>query len=144
MINWRRADPSIQRLVLLIFQLLAWLNHYTNSCCYLFCLLLFCLLILFLSNQAEKIAIGENLEEKRSFLQKIGSNWTLRNKIVSFQALNEWKIKSWSIFMISLEPILSKIPKKSIAPPRRRSLRSHASQKNFLYIFYFTRANPFF
>ena len=44
------------------------------------------------AHQANSLANSENLEDKRSFLQKIGSNWTLRNKIVSFQALNEWKI----------------------------------------------------
>ncbi|HLD27395.1 MAG TPA: hypothetical protein VJB39_00910 [Patescibacteria group bacterium] len=44
------------------------------------------------AHQANSLIDSENLEEKRSFLQKIGSNWTLRNKIVSFQALNEWKI----------------------------------------------------
>ncbi len=42
--------------------------------------------------QANFLFDSENLEEKRSFLQKIGSNWTLRNKIVIFQAINEWKI----------------------------------------------------
>jgi len=40
------------------------------------------------AHQANFLFNSENLEEKRSFLQKIGSNWTLRNKIVSFQALN--------------------------------------------------------
>jgi len=44
------------------------------------------------AHQANSLIHSENLEEKRSFLQKIGSNWTLQNKIVSFQALNEWKI----------------------------------------------------
>ena len=44
------------------------------------------------AHQANLLIDSENLEEKRSFLQKIGSNWTLQNKIVSFQALNEWKI----------------------------------------------------
>ena len=44
------------------------------------------------AHQANFLFDSENLEEKRSFLQKIGSNWTLQNKIVSFQALNEWKI----------------------------------------------------
>ncbi len=44
------------------------------------------------AHQANLLIHSENLEEKRSFLQKIGSNWTLQNKIVSFQALNEWKI----------------------------------------------------
>ena len=44
------------------------------------------------AHQANFLKKSENLEEKRSFLQKIGSNWTLQNKIVSFQALNEWKI----------------------------------------------------
>jgi len=44
------------------------------------------------AHQANFLFNSENLEEKRSFLQKIGSNWTLRNKIVSFQAQKEWKI----------------------------------------------------
>ncbi|MEK7116819.1 MAG: hypothetical protein AAB837_01475 [Patescibacteria group bacterium] len=48
--------------------------------------------------------------------------------------------------MISLEPTLSKIPKKihSFRPAARRRLRRPASQKNFLYIFYFARAGFFF
>jgi len=44
------------------------------------------------AHQANSLINSENLEEKRSFLQKIGSNWTLQNKTVSFQALKEWKI----------------------------------------------------
>jgi len=53
------------------------------------------------------------------------------------------KVKFWSIFTISLEPILSKIPEKihSLRPAASRRLRRPASQKNFLYIFYFARAN---
>ena len=47
--------------------------------------------------------------------------------------------------MISLEPILSKIPEKihSLRPAARRRSRRPASQKNFLYIFYFARADFF-
>jgi hypothetical protein len=47
--------------------------------------------------------------------------------------------------MISLEPILSKIPEKiqSLRPAARRRERRPASQKNFLYIFLFY-ARPFF
>ena len=44
------------------------------------------------AHQANLLANSENLEEKRSFLQKIGSNWTLQNKTLDFQAQNEWKI----------------------------------------------------
>jgi len=63
------------------------------------------------AHQANSLIDSENLEEKRSFLQKIGSNWTLQNKIVSFQALNEWKIalskmrfSEMSTFTTALEP----------------------------------------
>jgi len=47
-----------------------------------------------------------------------------------------------SIFIISLEPTLSKIPEKihSPRPAARRRERQPASQKNFLFIFYFARA----
>ena len=47
--------------------------------------------------------------------------------------------------MISLEPTLSKIPEKihSLRPAARRRERRPASQKNFLYIFYFAHADFF-
>jgi hypothetical protein len=50
-----------------------------------------------------------------------------------------------SIFTISLELILSEIPEKthSLYPAASRRGRRPASQKNFLYIFYFARADFF-
>ena len=50
----------------------------------------------------------------------------------------------WSIFMISLEPTLSKILEKihSLHPAARRRERRPASQKNFLYIFLFFARSP--
>ena len=44
------------------------------------------------ANQAEKIAIGENLEEKRSFLQKIGSDFRLAGQKVSWLWGKPWAI----------------------------------------------------
>ncbi len=44
------------------------------------------------AHQANLLVNSENLEEKRSFLQKIGSNWQLYNKKVRFEALNEWAL----------------------------------------------------
>jgi len=44
------------------------------------------------AHQANFLEKSENLEERRSFLQKIGSNWTLQNKTLAFQAQKEWKI----------------------------------------------------
>ena len=44
------------------------------------------------AHQANFLEKSENLEEKRSFLQKIGSNWTLQNKTLDFQAQKEWEI----------------------------------------------------
>jgi hypothetical protein len=68
------------------------------------------------AHQANFLKKSENLEEKRSFLQKIGSNWTLRNKTLDFQAQKEWEIalnKSqfsvWSTFTTPLEPFSKKI-----------------------------------
>ena len=43
-------------------------------------------------HQANSMRNSENLEEKRSFLQKIGSNWQLCDKKVRFEALNEWAL----------------------------------------------------
>jgi len=50
-----------------------------------------------------------------------------------------------SIFTIPLEPILSKIPEKIqlLRPAASRRGRRPASQKNFLYIFYFAPARFF-
>ena len=42
--------------------------------------------------QANFLTNSENLEEKRSLLQKIGSNWQLCDKKVRFEALNEWAL----------------------------------------------------
>ena len=44
------------------------------------------------AHQANFLKKSEDLEEKRSFLQKSGSNWILQNKPLDFQAQNEWKI----------------------------------------------------
>jgi len=44
------------------------------------------------AHQANSLRNSENLDEKRSFLQKIGSNWTLRNKNASFQPQKEWAL----------------------------------------------------
>jgi len=44
------------------------------------------------AHQAHFLINSENLEEKRSFLQKIGSNWQLCDKKVRFEALNEWAL----------------------------------------------------
>ncbi|MFH1967132.1 MAG: recombinase family protein [Patescibacteria group bacterium] len=44
------------------------------------------------AHQANFLRNSENLEEKRSFLQKIGSNWQLCDKKVRFEALNEWAL----------------------------------------------------
>ena len=44
------------------------------------------------AHQAHFLTNSENLEEKRSFLQKIGSNWQLCDKKVRFEALNEWAL----------------------------------------------------
>ncbi len=44
------------------------------------------------AHQANFLFNSENLEEKRSFLQKIGSNWTLQNKNASFQPQKEWAL----------------------------------------------------
>ena len=44
------------------------------------------------AHQANFLINSENLEEKRSFLQKIGSNWQLLDKKVRFEALNEWAL----------------------------------------------------
>jgi site-specific DNA recombinase len=44
------------------------------------------------AHQANLLINSENLEEKRSFLQKIGSNWTLQNKNASFQPQKEWAL----------------------------------------------------
>ena len=44
------------------------------------------------AHQANLLINSENLEEKRSFLQKIGSNWTLQNKNASFEARKEWAL----------------------------------------------------
>ncbi|MFA4817669.1 MAG: recombinase family protein [Parcubacteria group bacterium] len=44
------------------------------------------------AHQANSLIDSENLEEKRSFLQKIGSNWTLQNKNASFQPQKEWAL----------------------------------------------------
>ncbi|MFA6548103.1 MAG: recombinase family protein [Candidatus Magasanikbacteria bacterium] len=45
-----------------------------------------------LANQAKNIAVGENLEEKRSFLQKIGSDFRLAGQKVSWLWENSWAI----------------------------------------------------
>ncbi len=44
------------------------------------------------AHQAKNIAETENLKKKRSFLQKIGSNWQLKDKIVEFSPQNQWKL----------------------------------------------------
>lgn len=44
------------------------------------------------AQQANSLGISENSKEKRNFLQKIGSNWTLENKTVRFEAQKEWKM----------------------------------------------------
>lgn len=44
------------------------------------------------AHQANFLRNSENLEEKRSFLQKIGSNWQLEDKKVRFEELNEWEL----------------------------------------------------
>jgi len=44
------------------------------------------------AHQANFLINSENLEEKRSFLQKFGSNWQLKDKKVRFEALNEWAL----------------------------------------------------
>ena len=44
------------------------------------------------AHQANFLINSENLGEKRSFLQKIGSNWQLCDKKVRFEALNEWAL----------------------------------------------------
>ena len=55
------------------------------------------------AHQANSLINSENLEEKRSFLQKIGSNWTLQNKNASWEPHKEWalalsksKFSDWS------------------------------------------------
>ncbi len=44
------------------------------------------------AHQANFLINSENLGEKRSFLQKIGSNWQLCDKKVRFEALNRWAL----------------------------------------------------
>ena len=44
------------------------------------------------AHQANFLFDSENLEEKRSFLQKIGSNWTLQNKNASWEPHKEWAL----------------------------------------------------
>ena len=44
------------------------------------------------AHQANFLINSENLEEKRSFLQKIGSNWQICDKKVRFEALKEWAL----------------------------------------------------
>jgi len=44
------------------------------------------------AHKANFLFNSENLEEKRSFLQKIGSNWILQNKNASFQPQKEWAL----------------------------------------------------
>jgi site-specific DNA recombinase len=44
------------------------------------------------AQQANLLINSENLEEKRSFLQKIGSNWTLQNKNASWEPHKEWAL----------------------------------------------------
>ena len=55
------------------------------------------------AHQANFLFNSENLEEKLSFLQKIGSNWTLQNKNASWEPHKEWalalsksKFSDWS------------------------------------------------
>jgi len=44
------------------------------------------------AHQANLLIDSLNLEEKRSFLQKIGSNWTLQNKNASWEPQKEWAL----------------------------------------------------
>ena len=44
------------------------------------------------AHQANFLGNSENFEEKRSFLQKIGSNWQVCDKKVRFEVLNEWAL----------------------------------------------------
>jgi hypothetical protein len=44
------------------------------------------------AQQANLLINSENLEEKRSFLQKIGSDWTLQNKNASWEPQKEWAL----------------------------------------------------
>ena len=44
------------------------------------------------AHQASFLRNSENLEEKRSLLQKIGSNWQVCDKKVRFEALDEWAL----------------------------------------------------
>jgi len=44
------------------------------------------------AHQANFLFNSENLKEKRSFLQKIGSNWTLQNKNASWEPHKEWAL----------------------------------------------------
>ncbi|MCX6811301.1 MAG: recombinase family protein, partial [Candidatus Berkelbacteria bacterium] len=46
--------------------------------------------------QANKLRLSQNLAEKRSFLQKIGSNWQLGGQKINYKPKNEWQIAARS------------------------------------------------
>jgi len=56
------------------------------------------------ANQAKKIALHGNLAEQKDFLKKIGSNFHIAEKILSFNLENAWKIAGkWNARMRNSE-----------------------------------------